>query len=198
MRRLDGDGTTHTRCSDFFALLHTVGILVFWLYSNLLILVSIFFCVLLTGANISGFAKRDARIHSLVILFSRHHLSFAVFIAQRKEGVDFIDSHNGNEFKFSYLSAQRDSTGKSYHYGIEFHIAFPSFLLIVPAAAMNENRRRFSGLHSRSFSCFARQCCALNVSLDSHNGNLIVLSTLCAFYCLKTCFSAVAQLWHCI
>lgn len=44
MRELDGDGrTTHTRSSDSFALLHTVGILVFWLCSNLLILVSIFF-----------------------------------------------------------------------------------------------------------------------------------------------------------
>lgn len=135
MRRLDGDGNTRE-------VLISLPSFTRWEFSllaleNLLIFVSVF-AFFSTGANISGFAKRDAQIHSSNYSQGIVYHSPCSSLKERKALI------SSTRIMGIHLNSRisEDSTSKSYHYGIEFHIAFLSFLLIVPAA-MNENRRTF-------------------------------------------------------
>lgn len=125
--------------------------------------------------------EQTSRVSRKENSLSRHHLSFAVFIAQRKEGVDFIDSHNKNEFKFSYLSQQRDSRRVN-HIIMELNFILPfraSCSLFqqqpwmrIGARFWDFTREVFSALHDSVVHLMSSETLA-------HNGNLIVLNFMC-------------------
>lgn len=133
--------------------------------------------------------------HSMLVLKASFIICRFVW-ERKKEGVDFVELYNGDLFKCSlvcYLML-RWWKSKSYHYGIQFRIAFTSFLFIVRKKNPKELFNVFGTLLEKFF-LFHGVLCPRNYS------NKCVFD--CAqlyvpFHILETCFCCCTIIVVCL